>query len=309
MARKKRKSLPPVLDTAAFGLLQGGFAVMGIASLPTGRRVGAFIGRIAWALMRRHRAITLDNLDHAWPELSPVERRRLGRRIFENLGMILFEMAWSLRRAPGQLNPFFRIKGRHHADHAFAQGKGILALTGHFGNWELLSVTGGQLGYLLTVVYRPLDFPPLERFILAFRSRFGAAFISKKSRSFRKILGALADSHMISLLMDQKVAIHEGVFTDFFHRPACTNKGMALLALKTGAPVVPVFLVRDPDGFTAHFLPPVPLIDTGDKIRDIEENTRNYTAVIEEMVRRHPEQWFWVHRRWTTPTASPWPRT
>ncbi len=113
---------------------------------------------------------------------------------------------------------------------------------------------------------------------------------------------------MVGLLMDQNVAWREGVFADFFGRPACTNKGMALLALKTGAPVIPAFLIRNHSGFTAKFLPEIPLIKTGDKVKDLEANTAQYNRVIESVVRQYPDQWFWVHRRWNTRPFYPWPR-
>jgi KDO2-lipid IV(A) lauroyltransferase len=191
------------------------------------------------------------------------------------------------------------VSGREHIQTAYEKGKGILVLTAHFGNWELMPVLGAHLKHPCSYVYRPLDAGVLETFLARTRTRYGGTKIPKK-RSFRKILRFLDEKGLVFLLMDQNVRREEGVFVPFFGQPAATNKGLALLALKTGAPVVPVFLVREETGFKGLILPEVPLIDTGDKEKDIEANTLAYNRVIESVVRQYPEQWFWVHRRWKT---------
>jgi len=124
----------------------------------------------------------------------------------------------------------------------------------------------------------------------------------------RKILQNLKQGGLIGILMDQNVDWYEGVFVDFFGRRACTNKGLALLALKTRAPVIPIFLVREKTGFRVEIGEEIPLVKTGDKIKDIEANTQQYNNAIEAFVRRYPDQWFWVHQRWKTRPYWPWPR-
>jgi KDO2-lipid IV(A) lauroyltransferase len=180
-------------------------------------------------------------------------------------------------------------------------------LTGHFGNWELLSVIGAMLSYPLSVLYRPLDFKPLDRFFVKLRTRFEGKLIPLK-RSMFAILKSLGRGEMVVLLMDQNVDWYEGVFVDFMGHRACTNKGLALIALKTKAPVIPAFLVREKEGFTAKFLPEIPLTISGDKTRDVEDNTQQYNQVIESFLRRYPDQWFWLHQRWKTRPYQPWPR-
>jgi KDO2-lipid IV(A) lauroyltransferase len=172
-------------------------------------------------------------------------------------------------------------------------------LTAHFGNWELLPVLGARLKYPCGYVYRPLRSAALEKFLVRTRTRFGGVKIPKK-RSFRKILKFLEQKGLVFLLMDQNVGRRTGVFAPFFNQPASTNKGLALLAMKTGSPVVPIFFLREETGFRGLILPEVPLVQTGDKEKDIEANTLAYNRVIESVVRRYPEQWFWVHRRWKT---------
>jgi KDO2-lipid IV(A) lauroyltransferase len=124
----------------------------------------------------------------------------------------------------------------------------------------------------------------------------------------RKVLGILKQGEVIVMLMDQNVDWYEGVFVDFFGRRACTNKGLALLARKTEAPVVPVFLIRKESGFIVEIGQEVPLIKTGDKTKDIEANTQQYNKIIEDIIRRYPDQWFWVHQRWKTRPYQPWPK-
>jgi KDO2-lipid IV(A) lauroyltransferase len=163
-------------------------------------------------------------------------------------------------------------------------------------------------GYPADIIYRPLDFRPLDQFFVNQRTRFGGNVIPK-NRSMRRILEVLKREKPLAFLMDQNVDWYDGVFVEFFGRRACTNKGLALLALKTKAPVVPLFLVREASFFRLDIGPEVPLVKTGDKTKDIETNTQQYNAVIEAMVRRYPDQWFWVHQRWKTRPYKPWPRT
>ena len=257
------------------------------------------MGRLAYTIVKRSRNIALNNLRNAYPEKKDAQIQRIAKAVFENLGKLLYEICWSNCLNNDELRRHVKIEGMAHIQTAYAKGKGVLVLTGHFGNWELMPVVGHLVGHPFSIVYRPLDFKPLERFTIRSRTRYGGSMIPKK-RSFRKILNSLDRKEMVTLLMDQNVAAREGVFVPFFNMPACTNEGLALLALKTGAPVVPAFLLREKKGFTGMILPEVPLIRTGDKIKDLEANTSAYNQVIESVVRRYPDQWFWVHRRWNT---------
>jgi KDO2-lipid IV(A) lauroyltransferase len=263
---------------------------------------------MAMLVDKKHRNIVYRNLSNAFGDEKTCEEiRLLARQVFENLGKLLFEIGWALRLEQRQFDRYFRIVGLSNLQAAFRRDKGVLALTAHVGNWELLTNVAAMTGYPLSIVVRPLDFGPLEAFFTAFRTRFGGHLIPTKY-SMRAVLKSLQRRHMVAMLMDQNVDWYDGVFVDFFGRLACTNKGMALLALKTGAPVVPVFLVRDKLGFRADFGPEIPLVKTGDKTKDIEMNTQQYNDVIETFIRRHPDQWFWVHQRWKTRPYKPWPR-
>lgn len=283
--------------------------MMSWGSVPpkTGRRLGMALGRLIYRYNGRHRQITINNLQMAYPKQSQIEVTAVAKRVFENLGKMIYEICWSTTLSEAELFRHVKIKGMQHIRQAYSKGKGVLVLTAHFGNWELLTVVGKLIGYPLSMVYRPMDFKPLEHTIAMLRTRFGGRMIRKKKGS-RKILHSLDRKEMVALLLDQNVAFREGVFAPFFNVPACTNKGLALLALKTGAPVVPIFLLREAKGYRGIILPEIPLVRTGDKTKDVEINTAAYSNAIETMVRQYPDQWFWIHRRWNTKPYCEWPR-
>jgi KDO2-lipid IV(A) lauroyltransferase len=184
-----------------------------------------------------------------------------------------------------------------HLQKAYAKGKGVLMITAHAGNWEFMSVTVTSAGYPLNVVYRPLNFKPADNFLYRYRTRFGTKLIPKR-RSTRKILKALQKKECVGILFDQDPGLANGVFVNFFGQPTCTNKGLAFLALKTEAPVLPVFIVRQEKKFLLEFGEEIPLYRSSDMEKDIAVNTLSYNRAIEAFIRKHPEQWFWVHRRW-----------
>lgn len=276
--------------------------------MPLTRRMGAFLGDFAYGLARKHRQIALCNLAYALGDGSDHEaKRRITRGIFQNLGKILFEVGWSLAVSKDQLNRHIHIQGLEHYHRALQKGRGVLAITAHLGNWELLPAVADRIHLPLNVVYRPLDFMPLELFFSHLRTRFGARIIPS-GQAMLRIVRALRREEAVAILIDQSVDWYDGVWVDFFGRPTCTSVGAAMIALKTRCPVLPVFLYREAAGFRAVFDREIPLVSTGDRIGDIERNTQNYSWAIEKAIRRHAEQWFWVHRRWKNKPYCPWPR-
>jgi KDO2-lipid IV(A) lauroyltransferase len=269
---------------------------------------GDAFGMAIYALDRRHRKIAFSNLARSYRgEMDVQAVRQLNRAVFRNIGRIPFEIGRSLIETPEQTTRRMTVRGRRHLDRARQKGRGVLLLTAHLGNWEMAPAAYFCLGGKGAVVYRPLDQPALDRAFKTIRSRWDTRLIPNR-RAMREILRALRDGRLVGLLMDQNVDWYEGVFARFFGRRACTNKGLALLALKTRAPVVPIFLLRTRDGFEIDVQPPVRLQISGDKTRDVEANTQLFNTAIEAAVRRHPEQWFWVHQRWKTRPSQPWPR-
>ncbi len=283
------------------------FRLIGLVPRKSAIGIAGLLGKALFRVDRKHRKIVIDNLIYAFGhQKSTHEIQCLAKQVFINLLQVVFEIGWSLKQDERQLVKHFKIDGYRHIKKAYEKGKGVLVLTAHFGNWELLTVIGAMIKFPLSIVVRPLDFKPLDHFFFNLRTRFGGKIIPKK-RSFRKILESLNRGEMVALLMDQNVDWYEGVFVKFMGRRACTNHGLALLALKTGAPVVPVFMVREKTGLKGKFGQEIPFIKTGDSRKDIEVNTRQYNKAIEDMIYQYPEQWFWVHQRWKTKPYLPLP--
>jgi KDO2-lipid IV(A) lauroyltransferase len=284
------------------------FIFLGLIPRSVSRCCGNFIGKLWYLADRRRRNITLDNLRRAFAdEKSEKEINILAKKVFCNIGQIPFEIGWSLRLRRDDFDRYFHIEGLTNYLNALEKGRGVLVLTAHMGNWELLPVVSAMTGKTVSVVYRPLDFSPLDEFFIYCRSRFGDRVLAR-SGAMKKIVWHIKRGEAVAMLMDQNVGWRKGVFVDFFGCRACTSKFMALLAIKTGAVVVPLFVARENDGFRAEFGAEAPLIVTGDNTKDIEENTQQYNHIIEAFVRRYPDQWFWVHQRWKTRPYRPWPR-
>ena len=296
------------LEAISYKAIERLFRLIGLVPKKAAIKIAGVLGRVLFLVDKKHRRIALDNLRCAFGrQKSPSEIRSIAKQVFVNLVNLVFEIGWSLRLDKADFAEYFNIEGYHHIKKAYDKGRGVLVLTAHFGNWELLTVVAEMIKFPLSIVVRPLDFKPLDHLFFNLRTRFGGKIIPKK-RSFRKILKSLNRGEMVGLLMDQNVDWYEGVFTDFLGRRACTNHGLALLALKTGAPVVPVFMVREKTGLIGKFGPEIPFIHTGDRRKDIEVNTRQYNRVIEDMILEYPDQWFWIHQRWKTKPYHPWPR-
>ena len=296
-------------DTFLTSLISALFLLIG--RIP--RVIADFLARavaILWfRIDRRYRNVAIQNLTRAFGhEKSPDQIRVLAFQSFYNIVRIPYEIGWSYRLTLPELYQHVEMRGLHHIQAALAKGKGGLALTAHMGNWELMPIVAPMAGFSADIIYRPLDYSPLDAFFLRLRTRFGAGLIPN-AHAMRKILRQLKNGHVVALLMDQNVDWYEGVFVEFFNHRACTNKGFALLALKTRAPVVPIFLLRSQNRYIIEFCPELELIQTGDRTHDIEANTLQYNQAIESVIRRYPDQWFcWVHRRWKTQPFCPWPR-
>jgi len=265
---------------------------------------GNLIGRIWFGLDKRHRNVTLSNLKQAFGDgKSDSENKRLAIQVFQNIAKIPFEVAWSMRLNQKNYLRYFRIRGLHNLQSAFEKGKGVLLLTAHFGNWELLPSVIQLAGYPLNIIYRPLSFKPMDRYLYDYRERFGVKLIPKK-KSMRQILQALGRKEAVGIVLDQDSGLTAGVFTDFFGKKASTSKGLSLVALKTEVPVLPGFITRVNDQYHVELGTEIPLIKTGNKEYDIAANTQQYNQAIEAAVRKNPDQWFWVHNRWKNKRPS-----
>ena len=284
------------------------FCLLGMIPAPIADKITRILASLWFRIDDKHRHIAIQNLTRALGhEKNKHEIHSLALQAFENMFRILFEVGWSLYVKPAELERSIYIQNPQHIQQALTKGKGILVLTAHIGSWELMAIVSRMLRIPTQVLFRPLDFKPLDIFFRQFRTRFGASLIPT-AHSMRKILRSLKNGEAIVFLMDQNVDWYEGVFVDFFGHTACTNKGLALLALKTQAPVIPFFFLRGRNRFIAEFGEEIPLIQTGDRTHDIEANTLQYNQAIEAVIRRYPDQWFWIHQRWKTQPSCPWPK-
>lgn len=294
-------------DELIYRLLRRMIFFMGHIPVPVADFFAGVLGRLWFRVDKRHREITLDNLTHAfgreWPK-DKIERR--ARQTFVNIAAMLFEVAWSTRLSKSRFLSHFTIEGLAHLTGAHARGKGVLGITCHMGNFEMLIPAIEGTGFKGYAIYRKLDFAPLEKLMRKLRERFGVTMIPMRGAS-RKLEEILAQGGVVGTLIDQNVDWYKGVFVNFFGRPACTNSGLARLAMKTGSPVVPFYTIRHGRRFVIRYLPEVPVAVTGDPIKDVETNTQRFTTAVETMVRQCPDQYFWVHNRWKTKPWCLWP--
>jgi len=259
------------------------------------------IAGCSYWLDRPHRHIARVNLRIAFPGISEKERSRIARCSFQNAAMNLLEVSRLSSLTQTNIASLVEYDSNHGLANyldARARGKGILYLTGHFSSWELLPTAHALHGYPLSFITRPLDNLPLERHLLRIRQSKGNQVISKKN-SARPILKTLKSGGSAGILMDQNTSLQEGLFVDFFGIPAATSTSVALLALRTDAPILPGYLTPLHSGrYTIKFLPPIEVVRTGNMSRDIEVNTRKLNEVLESIIREQPESWLWGHKRW-----------
>ena len=278
-----------------------------MALLPRGaaRAVGAAIGWLAYAATPRLRQVGLRNLALAFPDTPAVERKQILRAMYRQLGWQLAEFChmpgYTLERA----NQFIRYEGLENYLAAQRRGQGVLILTGHLGAWELSSFYHSLAGHPMSMIIRRLDNSWIDRLVNDIRTQHGNRVLPKDDFA-RGLIAAMRAGDTVGVLMDTNMTPPQGVFVDFFGRAACTASGVARVALRTGAAVLPGFLVWEPaeKRYVLHFLPELQLIDTGDSEADAIANTQLFTTALENVIRRYPEQWLWVHRRWKTRPAG-----
>ena len=273
--------------------------------IPLGLRRAIFkaMFRLFYHASAKQRLIALHNIKSSFPEKSMEEVEDIAKGVFRHIGIVAAEFFELPSITKENLHEWVVVEGLEHVEEGEKQGKGLLSIIGHFGNWELMPVSFPLVGYQTNVVYRPLDSPVMDNLATWVRTKNGNTLIPKGG-SGKKIIRLLKENKIIGILSDQNVASREGIFVDFFGRPACTSVGTAVLALQSGAPVIPAFMPRMPDGrYKLLFLPPVEITRTDDYESDLRVNTQRFTKVMEDIIRQYPDQWFWIHQRWKT---KPW---
>jgi len=281
--------------------------IRGISILPrpVARAAGIGLGQLVYLLHGKLRRVGMRNLQLAFPEKSAHERRRILRGEFTSLGRQLAEVCLFPSYTLENVTKIVVYDGFENFERAEARGKGVIYLTAHLGGWELSAFSHSIQGHPLHVVLRGMDNPFLDRFITHLRTMHGNRAVDKDN-FVRGLLSAMKAGETVGILMDTNMTPPQGVFVDFFGIPACTASGLARIALRTDAAVVPGFTIWDRElrKYRLRFDPALALIRTGDEEADIVANTALFTKVIEEYVRRYPDQWLWVHRRWKTRPAG-----
>jgi Kdo2-lipid IVA lauroyltransferase/acyltransferase len=271
------------------------------------RSAGALIAIIAYNSLGRLRTVGLRNLELAFPTMPATERAHVLRLEYRNLGWLLAEFCQMSTYTPAFAGGFIRYEGLEHYLAARDRGNGVLVLTGHFGAWELSSFYHSLAGYPMGMVIRRLDNPLVDRMVNRIRCRHGNRVLHKDDFA-RGLLAAMRAGETVGILMDTNMTPPQGLFVPFFGIPACTASGLARVALKTGAAVLPGFLLweESESQYVLHFYPEVVLADTGDSEVDAAENTARFNVVLEDLIRQYPSQWLWMHRRWKTrPSGGP----
>ncbi len=276
---------------------QAGIRAVRALPLPAAQR---WFGRAAEALFERNGARTrhaLANLRIAFPDLSEEQRRAIGRASFRHLAWNAIDFARATAWDNEALMEHLSIGGREDLEAALAQGKGVIALTLHLGNFEFAVRGVSAAGYPLSIVQKARSNPYLDAFVVELRTRTGAEMLEYR-RVVPAILRALKRGRIVGFLNDQFARGRRGVLAPFFGVRCPTAAGVATLALRTGTPVVPFFVTRDaPDHHHAVFLPQVEIPSTGDRTADILNGTAICNSVLESIIRKHPEEWMWGHRR------------
>jgi Kdo2-lipid IVA lauroyltransferase/acyltransferase len=257
---------------------------------------GTLLGRVFHAVDRSHRRLALVNLEAAFPVRTPAERAAIAREMFAHFGRLLMALLKFSTMTREQMLERVEFEGDERVVAAHAQGRGVLLFTGHFGYWEINALVHALTLHPMAVMARPLDNPLLHDLLEHVRGQTGNTVIYRRG-ALRRVLRTLGANQAVALLIDQHIHT-DAVHVDFFNRPAATTAALAALALRTGAPVIPVFALPLAGGrfrmVYEHAVDP-PKAGEPDAVREF---TQRCTDVLEMYVRRYPELWLWMHRRW-----------
>lgn len=296
-----------VKELAEYGLAAALIKTFGALPRPVAYRAARTFAWLGLHLARRQRRAGHHNLRMAFPDMTEGERERILSGCFQNLGRLLVEFTHFPGLSKANISKFVIHDGLENYVEGLRRGRGVIFMTAHFGSWELSSFAHAVYGFPLKFIVRPIDNKRVEGLISSYRTASGNVPIDRRNAG-RDVLKALRQNEAVGILFDQNTTRSEGVFAEFFGVPASTTPAIALFALRTGAAVIPGFLIWD-TALRKHRLrldPPVELINTGDHDRDVLENTKLFNKILEGYVRQHPDQWLWIHRRWKTrPEGEP----
>ncbi len=269
------------------------------------RRLSEAVLRLTYHATPHWRRVANRNLEMALPDLSDGGRGEIIRGVYDSLGRVLLSLAKMPRIHAANVRDWIDYDGFEHFEQALEKGKGVLFMTAHLGNWELSSAAHALFGHPMHVMVRTLDNPFLDHLVDRRRTLRGNRTIRKQEFG-RSLLQALRDNEAVGILIDQNVSGDDGLFVDFFGIPASATDGLAKIAMHTGAPVIPGFALWNParQRYVLKFYPVLEMVSTGDAERDLLSNTQRCQSMLEQVIREHPEQWLWIHRRWKTRPAG-----
>lgn len=288
-------------ESLEYAAAWAGVKLLGLLPRPAARLVGASFAVAAYAVRAPLRRSAMFNLRLAFPEQTDAQHKRVIRGMIRQIGWMAGEFSQFPKYTRERIERIVVVDGFENFDAARRRGKGVLFLTGHMSAWELAPFAQALYGYPLHFLVRPISNKRVDALINSYRCRSGNRPI-EKNRSARAILKVLGDGGTVGVLADHNTDIEESVFVNFFGIPASTTSGLARIALRTDAAVVPGFLSWDEKHrrYRLRFEPAVELARTDDEQSDVLENTARFTRVIEDFIRAHPDQWLWVHKRWKT---------
>jgi KDO2-lipid IV(A) lauroyltransferase len=307
--RGSRRRLGRHVALLQYLLFRLGVGLCRLLPLTAALRLGEAVGWLLYVVDRPHRRIGLTNLRIAFPDRSVKEHERILRGFWLNLGRTAVEICHMQRLTPENVAEWVTFDDPEYWRELIRKYEpvGALILAAHFGNWELFAYAHGLYGYPVHIVYRRLRNPLIDKFIDQLRRGAGTVTV-RKSTAGTSLVRVLKSGSITVIPADQNSTRGMGVFVDFFGVSASTNSGLARLAMRTGIPVFPAFIVRE-GRRTRHRIvvgARVPIADTGDRAADVRENTQRFAHVIEDMITRHPDHWFWIHKRWKTrPSGAP----
>jgi len=286
-------------ENVEYWMVAAGAQILGRLPRPVARLFSTALAFAVYGCFGRLRGVGERNLELALPALSSKTKKRILRGVYRHLGYQLVEFCRMTRYTAGNTRNWLRTEGLEHYLAAKARGKGVLILTGHLGAWELSSFYHSMMGHPMGMVIRRLDNRRLDVYVNRIRCLHGN-YVLHKDDFGRGLLTAMHQGGTVGILMDTNMTQPQGVFVRFFGIEACTATGLAHVARKTGAAVVPGFMIWDPGErrYTLRFGPEVAMPHTADAAADILEGTERCTSEIETWVRRYPDQWLWIHRRW-----------
>lgn len=289
------------LEALALGIFK---ALALVIPRPLFLRIGRGLGALVATLDRRHLAIAKDNLRRSFPEWREDRVDATARGVWIHFGGVMFDLVRILARGAGVVDPLATIEGREHAEAAHRSRNGVVLITGHFGNWETHGIVHAKHFGSIGVVARPLDNPTLDRAMTALRESAGNEVIEKEHAMIRS-MRRLKSAQGVAFVVDQNVQEKEGIFVDFFGRPACTTPFAAKLAIRTGALVLPCRAVMMEDfSYRVIYDPPIDPKSFGTGDAAVLALTQAMMNTTESWIRANPDQWLWMHRRWHTKRTS-----